>query len=355
MRLLVFNPEHDIALASFSPGFTSPHAGRQLRADLGFLPALWATEEDFVLVDDVEGANERYRHIKNRPRREANFITKSSIREVSRKITQVLPWGWDPAIKHELMKEGVAEGLLPSEERMKAIREMSSRKWAVNHLQRDTQVVTSMQVLNELVGFFGRCVLKSPWSSSGRGVRYVSLAEWEDSALRKWAEKVILSQGCIAVEPYYKKVKDFGMEFEALPDGRVVYRGLSLFHTERGAYTGNLLATEEQKEQVLAQYVSPDELSLLRERVIREISLYIYNVYAGPLGVDMMIFSDGGELKVNPCVELNLRCTMGHVALSLSPGHEAPFRLMGIHYDGSHYHLRVKETMQGSTELERKE
>ena len=60
MRLRVFNPEHDIALASFSPGFTSPHAGRQLRADLGFLPALWATEEDLVLVDDVEGAKEPY-------------------------------------------------------------------------------------------------------------------------------------------------------------------------------------------------------------------------------------------------------------------------------------------------------
>ena len=328
MRLRVFNPEHDIALASFSPGFTSPHAGRQLRADLGFLPALWATEEDLVLVDDVEGAKERYRHIKNRPRREANFITKAQLHEASHEITQVLPWGWDPAIRHELLKEGIAEGLLPSEERMKAIREMSSREWAVHHLQTGTRIATSMRTLNEQVEFFGRCVLKSPWSSSGRGVRYVSAKEWEDSALRKWAEKV--------VEPYYKKVKDFGMEFEALPDGRVVYRGLSLFHTERGAYTGNLLASEAQKERVLAQYVSPKELARLRENIIREISLYIYNVYEGPFGVDMMIYSDGGELRVNPCVELNLRCTMGHVALSLSP-------------------LRVKETMQGGIELEEKE
>lgn len=355
MRLRVFNPEHDIALASFSPGFTSPHAGRQLRADLGFLPALWATEEDLVLVDDVEGAKERYRHIKDRPRHEANFITKAQLHEVSHEITQVLPWGWDPAIRHELLKEGVAEGLLPSEERMKAIREMSSREWAVHHLQTGTRIAASMRTLNEQVGFFGRCVLKSPWSSSGRGVRYVSAKEWEDSALRKWAEKVILSQGCIAVEPYYKKVKDFGMEFEALPDGRVVYRGLSLFHTERGAYTGNLLASEAQKERVLAQYVSPKELAQFRESIIREISLYIYNVYEGPFGVDMMIYSDGRELRVNPCVELNLRCTMGHVALSLSPGHEAAFRLMAVHYDGSHYHLRVKETMQGGIELEEKE
>lgn len=87
----------------------------------------------FGLVDDVEGAKERYRHIKDRPRREANFITKAQLHEVSHEITQVLPWGWDPAIRHELLKEGIAEGLLPSEERIKAIREMSSREWAVHH------------------------------------------------------------------------------------------------------------------------------------------------------------------------------------------------------------------------------
>ena len=39
MNIHVFNPEHDIALASNLANFTAPHAGRQLRADLGFLPA----------------------------------------------------------------------------------------------------------------------------------------------------------------------------------------------------------------------------------------------------------------------------------------------------------------------------
>jgi hypothetical protein len=38
MRLHIFNPEHDIALAANLKRFTAPHAGRQMRADLGFLP-----------------------------------------------------------------------------------------------------------------------------------------------------------------------------------------------------------------------------------------------------------------------------------------------------------------------------
>ena len=46
MTLHIFNPEHDIALASGLANFTAPHAGRQLRHDLGFLPAIWAQEGD---------------------------------------------------------------------------------------------------------------------------------------------------------------------------------------------------------------------------------------------------------------------------------------------------------------------
>ena len=38
MRLHIFNPEHDIALAADMERFTAPHAGRQMRASLGFLP-----------------------------------------------------------------------------------------------------------------------------------------------------------------------------------------------------------------------------------------------------------------------------------------------------------------------------
>ena len=54
MNLHIFNPEHDIALASNLSNFTAPHAGRQLRHDLGFLPEVWAEEGDCILVDDVE-------------------------------------------------------------------------------------------------------------------------------------------------------------------------------------------------------------------------------------------------------------------------------------------------------------
>ena len=54
MRLHVFNPEHDLALAFGGERFTAPRAGREMRRCLGFLPAFWAGPDDFVMVDDME-------------------------------------------------------------------------------------------------------------------------------------------------------------------------------------------------------------------------------------------------------------------------------------------------------------
>ena len=63
MKLHVFNPDHDVALACDTDAFTAPHAARELRADLSYLPALWADDGDMVLVDDVASALESVRHL----------------------------------------------------------------------------------------------------------------------------------------------------------------------------------------------------------------------------------------------------------------------------------------------------
>ena len=64
MKLHIFNPEHDTVMAYGKGMFTSPHAARELRRDLGFIASLWAEDGDFVLVDDIEAALESVRHVK---------------------------------------------------------------------------------------------------------------------------------------------------------------------------------------------------------------------------------------------------------------------------------------------------
>ena len=60
----VFNPDHDIALAFGKEGFTPPAAGRGMRNDLAFLPAIWAEKGDLVVADNPDLAKEMAKPLK---------------------------------------------------------------------------------------------------------------------------------------------------------------------------------------------------------------------------------------------------------------------------------------------------
>jgi hypothetical protein len=48
-----------------------------------------------------------------------------------------------------------------------------------------------------------------------------------------------------------------------------------------------------------------------------------------------------GQCKLHPCVEINLRRTMGHVALALSPKDDDLRRVMRIEYSNNNYQLII--------------
>ena len=347
MKLHIFNPEHDLALAANLRRFTAPHAGRQLRADLAYIPALWAEEGDFVLVDDIDDARDKVRHLNSRYVDRVEFITKLQLQKVFADtflVDSVHPWGWDVALVEELGRIGCPGIMLPSDDNLQRVRELSSRQWAASHLQKEVAYVENVADVRRMVGERGRVVVKAPWSSSGRGVRFVSEEDYrggELASVDRWVANIIARQGGVTVEPYYNKVKDFGMEFE-MRDGKVEYCGLSLFQTIKNAYSGNLLASEERKVEMMAAYVDSHQLSELRDELAQTVEPFLKDVYQGPFGVDMMVCADEeGQLFVNPCIELNLRRTMGHVALALGEKAADRERIMRVDFDGNRYRLCV--------------
>ena len=320
--LYVFNPEHDLALAANLRHFTSPLAGRQLRAELGWLPALWASESDYILVNDVATAMSSWEHARDRlgfadaPRQ---FVAKTVLSRLP--IDRVDPWGWDLAIKYELLRSGIDAGLLPSDDSLAAIRLLSHRRTAVQLLQQlqgPGLVGQSFEQFDaELPPY--PCVIKAPWSSSGRGVRFCDAARLMNSEkliVNNWMRHVIKTQGSVIVEPYYNKVKDFGMEFYAHADGRVTYLGLSVFATRNGTYLDNIVAPEAEKLDMLTPYVSVDLLQFVRAEICRQMAPIINHRYDGCFGVDMMVVKGDTGYLLHPCVEVNLRRTMGWVALA---------------------------------------
>ena len=306
----IFNPEHDIVLAlDAGAGFTPPKAARRLRQDLSHLPSLWgASEEPSV-------------------------------------------WGWDAAVVAELLKRGVPRDRMPSDEQLREIRRLSNRSLAVEMLSRlrtlpgtigTSAVCHTRDEVEQFAREHGSTIIKAPWSSSGRGVKpfTVHSAQFIDSTIAK--------QGSIIAEAECQRVMDFALEYEATPEGRVEYRGLSLFTTVNGAYKGNLLLPEEEKLAILAEHVDIELLRQVSLLIMQFLAPHLKGIYSGPFGVDMMVCqplepaSTSERLNsllracspehllerknqrearlelLNPCIEINLRRTMGHVALALT-------------------------------------
>ena len=147
----------------------------------------------------------------------------------------------------------------------------------------------------------------------------------------------------------YEKVMDFAMEFTATESG-IRYEGLSLFATNNGAYTGNILATENVKREMISRYYPVCLLDIVREKIIAFLDLADYR---GPFGIDMMFVRAEGasktsQLLLHPCVEINLRRTMGHVALAMTKrvnplSDDSLIQEMNISFDGSHYRLSCQK------------
>ena len=347
MKLLVFNPEHDLALAANLSNFTAPHAGRQLRADLGFIPAIWAAADDYVHVENVEDAERRFLRLTRRPF--GRFIAKEQI--CKHQFSAVDVWGWDLAIRVYLLRWGVDAGIMPTVTQIGDIRQLSHRRYAMQLLDclQMPGIIGSSCETNQIENIIDRLhsgehlVVKAPWSSSGRGVRFME----DDVNIydNGWLRNVIVKQGSVMVEPYYNKVKDFGMEFVSDGCGSVSYVGLSLFQTSNGAYTGNILASEEEKENLISRYIPIDLSKTVQQKICAKMGSWLKDQYTGVFGIDMMVVrrDDGDGFLLHPCVEINLRRTMGHVAISLTELTSGLPKLMKIEYDSNIYKMKISK------------
>lgn len=350
MTLHIFNPEHDLALASDKATFTPPHAARQLGYDLGYIPALWASSGDAVLVENKEKAEREFAKVRSMISKydvktdDVFFVEPEELNELS--INNIQPWGWDSALAYKLDKYGVSSELLPDNVKLLHIRDLSHRKTSAQLLSKlnkldntigESFTCNCLEEVEDLLSKYTNIVIKAPWSSSGRGLRF-GIGYLTDHQ-RGWIRNIITKQGVLMVEPYYNKVKDFGMEFSITNNGMAEYLGLSMFDTHNGAYTGNLLTTEATKQEMLSRYLDIQTIDNVRSMICKQLPVLLKG-YEGPVGVDMMVLHDR---MIHPCVEINLRRTMGHVALNISPRIDDIIKVMRIEMINSNYKLKIKQ------------
>ena len=311
MVLHVFNPSHDEALAFGSGAYCPSSAARRMGSALWDIAKWWKAPGDVILRLPGDG----------------------SLKGVAvpdwQRITRIEPWGWDAHIVRILQRLGAPARLLPSAEELARWRQLSSRRTAVELLARlreaaehdsgfdfllkaESRWCSCMaEVEQAIAGYGGVAMLKAPWSCSGRGVW--TAAAHDAPALQR-AAKVLARQGGIEAEPLYQRVADFAMEYESDGRGGVRFEGYSLFATsESGGYQGNVVAPQAELEARIAAYgiCTAAELQRLSQIAGSALATLVGHGYSGPLGIDMMLTPQG----VHPCIEVNLRLTMGRVAI----------------------------------------
>jgi len=162
-------------------------------------------------------------------------------------------------------------------------------------------------------------ILKTPYSCSGRGLYRLQTRDIDLQASR-WIEGAFKKQGIISIECALDKVCDFAMEFESCGNGNISFKGLAVFHTlSKGAYGSNLLGSQAVLEKHLSAFISISLLRTIQDTITPILAEVLGFDYKGLLGVDMLVYHrKDNTYAIHPLIEINLRNTMGHVALQLS-------------------------------------
>lgn len=316
---MVFNPGHDLALGNGDPNFVPPASALAFAREGAWLPAWLYPHGAVWCPDDI---NEEYICTCRQLGIETIPINTEALSQVS--FSEIVPWGWDPLLVNDLAKAGLPTKLFPSPNHLQKIKTLSNRAMAVcgfQYLKENSPFAASFPEISPIVAhkpetvedFLSQqqdIVLKSPLSGSGKGLRWISGTLTPHDA--GWVRNVIARQGSCIAEKRYAVKQDFAMEFECC--GEVRFCGYSLFNTHGGSYCGNLLLSNEEIQQILSQYIDLEIITNIKKLLVDFLNLHFAPFYSGFLGVDMFIYSEEGHYGVHPCVEINVRHTMGLLA-----------------------------------------
>ena len=313
MKVHYFYPQNDLALADGGPRYVAPAGARAIAEAGEALPLWYGRPGDVALCYGVNAA--WFDKIME------TFHLGTDLCPLEYEPgMQAAPWGWSAASRQKFADMGFPADALPCNDRLAQLRGLSHRRASVMLATALGRMLPSLQIVpaEEYTDASALCkrlradggVIKTPWSTSGRGVAFAGPGFDTDKACRL-AEASIAKQGSALYEPAYNRACDFAMLYRC-EDGKCRFCGTSVFTADaHGHYTGNLMAEEGERFSRIAALTPAEDLARVRDALQKIIEEEIATVYSGPLGIDMLVTGTG---RLVPVVELNLRMTMGHVA-----------------------------------------
>ncbi len=345
-NLYFFNPENDLALAADSPHFTPPKAALALQSAGASLPGLICNDGDSIIATGKDYDWLERLHYK--------FDIPDIVKDwVTNDIISCRPWGWSKYTRQKFLNLGIDANILPNNDQLNNIRSLSHRRLTIDILNfcRDTGLPYSLhdlpveiadcQLINNRLNKEEHIYIKSPWSGSGRGI--VDSKSAPARQILRLAEGVIKHQGSVMVEKALDKIADFAMLF-TMENGKARFEGYSYFYNSGySAYSGNILLSDNDIIAELSRYVPSKWLSATREAIGQALEQIIDKRYVGPVGVDMLIYRAEHDYLIAPCIECNLRMTMGKVAHTIYQRY--------IHSDSTGHLKNIQITPNSVSEL----
>lgn len=352
-----FNPGHETAVFNGSPYYLPSETVLKMQDDLSFLPAWYGEKGDSVLVPEITDPG-YFKFLENSFPDLPYPLLVGNLQ--GRKHEKVSCWGISPRAIHyfETLNEKFGLQLqvpLWKEE----YTYLNSRKSARNVLAALQKTINSIPYrlipifcndideIEKLLTLSDAPLLaKSLYSSSGRGLLWLSgkLKAKEREVLHGMLRK----QKEVAIEYVLDKQLDFSMQFSS--DGKeIFFEGYSLFETTpKGAYSSTYLRPQEKIVEKLTGKIPVEALENIKQQLIRIFRDVIVCHYEGCIGVDMMIYKDGGEYRIHPCLEINLRYNMGYLGVKMFQHYISPLSVgvFKINYnpekEGAYdYHLQM--------------
>jgi len=333
-----FNPGHEMAVLHASKHYHPPAHVVKMQSDLAFLPAWYASAGDFVFVEsplpDDFMLSCKPLHLQVKPVcPEDGAANRESLQH-----SAVDLWGISPQSIHFFEKWNkkynlsLRVPLWKDEYRFLGSRFASRELLAelltiLPELEPDILpcFVSNLESIEPFVAQSREPLLiKSPYSSSGRGLIWLSpgnLRQPERQLLNGWLKK----QKQVSIEKALDKQLDFSMQFECTAEGQTQFLGYSMFQTNaKGAYEKSSLDSQERLEQQITSFIDRKLLLQTKETARAIIQKVITPYYIGITGIDMLIYQSGNSCHLHPCVEINLRKTMGYLAIRLTENYLHP-------------------------------
>lgn len=295
MKVHFFNPGYEASILRGAAHYTPPKMVRRLRADLQVLPIYFAEDgeggEGILITHNLPA---EWMH----PRMTEHLVAGA----------ELLPWGWGDELK----------GLFPSivlpytsaEMAHFASRERGVELWhkVYEKSPKSFRYAPPRKVAPSLSLKLspGKWVLKEDYTSSGRGIEILDSSDVDMTEVLR-TKQLKSPQKSLFIEPYYEIIYELGFEYRRQA-GKVTYLGYHRAITQKSQYVGSYLGAK-----------SPGVAVEVYAELVRQAleAMELYN-YEGIIGVDTALYQGMEILQLVPCLEVNIRPTMGYVALSLA-------------------------------------